>query len=61
MFSPAQRHKLSQGEHTLQVFKVELTELQLLPLTLLGVSGHAFRLESQRAKTRHCASSTCGM
>jgi transposase len=46
LFSLAERHKLSQGEHTLQVFKVEFTGLQHQLLTLLGVSEHAFQTES---------------
>jgi hypothetical protein len=46
LFSLAKRHKLSQGEHTLQLFKVEFTDLQHQVLTLLGVSELAFQLES---------------
>ena len=46
LFSLAERHKLSQGEHTLQVFKVDFTNLQHQLLTLLGVSENAFQTES---------------
>ena len=42
LFSLAERHKLSQGEHTLQVFKIEFTDLQHQLLTLLGVPEQAF-------------------
>lgn len=43
LFSLAERHKLTQDEHTVQVFQVQLTDLQRQLLTLLGVSEHAFR------------------
>ncbi len=46
LFSLAEQHKLSQGAHTLQVFKVELTDLQRQLLTLLGISEQAFQPES---------------
>jgi transposase len=46
LFALAERHKLSQGEHTLQVFEVEFTDLQHQVLTLLGVSKLAFQRES---------------
>lgn len=46
LFSLAQRHKLSQGEHTLKVFKVEFTDLQHKVLTLLGVSERDFKVEN---------------
>jgi len=46
LFSLAQRHKLSQGAHTLQVFKVEFTDLQRQLLILLGISEQAFQPES---------------
>jgi transposase len=42
LFSLAERHKLSQGEHTVQVFQVQFTELQHKVLTLLGVEEQAF-------------------
>ena len=43
LFSLAERHKLTQDGHTVQVFQVQLTDLQRQLLTLLGVSEHAFR------------------
>jgi len=43
LFSLAERHKLIEGAHTVQVFDVPLTDLQRQVLTLLGVSEHAFR------------------
>lgn len=43
LFSLAERHKLIEGAHTVQVFDVPLTGLQHQVLTLLGVSEHAFR------------------
>jgi hypothetical protein len=61
LLSLAERHKLSEGEHTLQVFKVDFTDLQHRLLTLLGVSELAFQLESQPVNSRYFASSTCGM
>jgi hypothetical protein len=42
LFILAERHKLSQGEHTVQVFQVQFTELQHKLLTLLGVEEKAF-------------------
>ena len=42
LFSLAERHKLSQGEHILQVFKIEFTDLQHQLLTLLGGPEQAF-------------------
>jgi transposase len=43
LFSLAERHKLIEGAHTVQVFDVPLTDLQRQVLTLLGVSEQAFR------------------
>jgi transposase len=43
LFSLAERHKLIEGAHTVQVFDVPLTDLQHQVLTLLGVSEQAFR------------------
>jgi transposase len=43
LFSLAERHKLIEGAHTVQVFDVPLTDLQRQVLALLGVSEHAFR------------------
>jgi transposase len=43
LFSLAERHKLIEGVHTVQVFDVPLTDLQRQVLTLLGVSERAFR------------------
>lgn len=43
LFSLAERHKLTQDGHTVQVFQVQLTDLQRQLLTLLGISEHAFR------------------
>ena len=43
LFSLAERHKLIEGAHTVQVFDVPLTDLQRQRLALLGVSEHAFR------------------
>jgi len=43
LFSLAERHKLIEGAHTVQVFDVPLTDLQRQVLTLLGVSEHTFR------------------
>jgi transposase len=44
LFSLAERHELSQNEHTVQVFEVEFTDLQRQVLTLLGVPEPAYRL-----------------
>ena len=46
LFSLAERHQLMQHGKTLQIFDVQLTELQRRVLTLLGVSEDAFRLPS---------------
>jgi len=46
LFSLAERHKLSQGAHTLQVFKVDFNDLQRQLLNLLGISEQAFQPES---------------
>jgi transposase len=43
LFSLAERHKLIEGAHTVQVFDVPLTDLQRQVLTLLGVSEQVFR------------------
>lgn len=43
LFSLAERHKLIEGAHTVQVFDVPLTDLQRRVLTLLGVSEQVFR------------------
>lgn len=43
LFSLAERHKLIEGAHTVQVFDVPLTDLQRQVLTLLGVSDQVFR------------------
>jgi transposase len=43
LFSLAQRHRLTEGAHTVQVFDVPLTELQRQLLRLLGVPEDAFR------------------
>ena len=43
LFSLAERHKLIEGAHTVQVFDVPLTDLQRQVLTLLGVSEQEFR------------------
>jgi hypothetical protein len=43
LFSLAERHKLLEGAHTVQVFDVPLTNLQRQILTLLAVSEQAFR------------------
>ncbi|WP_168788278.1 hypothetical protein [Paraburkholderia aromaticivorans] len=43
LFSLAQRHRLIEGAHTVQVFDVPLTELQRQLLRLLGVPEDAFR------------------
>ncbi len=43
LFSLAERHKLIEGAHTVQVFDVPLTDLQRQVLTLLRVSEQAFR------------------
>jgi transposase len=42
LFSLAQRHQLMQDGKTMQIFDVQLTELQRQVLTLLGVSEDAF-------------------
>ena len=44
LFSLAERHQLMQDGKTVQVFDVQLTDLQRHVLTLLGVSEDAFRL-----------------
>ena len=46
LFTLAEGRKLSQGEHTLQVFKAEFTDLEPQVLTLLGVSKLRFQRES---------------
>jgi hypothetical protein len=61
LFSFTKRHKLSQGERTLQDFKAEIINLQLLLQTLPGVSKHSFQLESYSADSRYFSYSTCGM
>lgn len=43
LFSLAERHKLLQDGHTIQVFEIQLTNLQRQLLTLLGVPTEAFR------------------
>jgi len=43
LFSLAERHRLIEGAHTVQVFDVPLTELQRQLLRLLGVPEDAFR------------------
>ena len=43
LYSLAERHKLIQDAHTVQVFEVQLTELQRQLLSLLGVAEQAFR------------------
>ena len=43
LFSLAERHKLLQDGHTIQVFDVQLTDLQRQLLALLGVPTEAFR------------------
>jgi len=43
LFSLAERHRLIDGAHTVQVFDVPLTELQRQLLRLLGVPEDAFR------------------
>ena len=44
LFSLAERHRLTTHEgQTVQVFDVQLTELQVKLLALLGVPDHAFR------------------
>jgi hypothetical protein len=43
LFSLAERHRLIDGAHTVQVFDVPLTELQRQLLGLLGVPEDAFR------------------
>ena len=43
LFSLAERHKLLQDGHTIQVFDVQLTDLQRQLLALLGVPIEAFR------------------
>ena len=43
LFSLAERHKLLQDGHTIQVFEVQLTDLQRQLLALLGVPTEAFR------------------
>ena len=43
LFSLAERHKLLQDGHTIQVFDVQLTDLQRQLLALLGVPTGAFR------------------
>ena len=43
LFSLAERHQLMQDGKTLQIFDVQLTELQRQVLALLGVSEGAFR------------------
>ncbi|WP_429322368.1 hypothetical protein [Paraburkholderia sp. GAS448] len=43
LFSLAERRKLIEGAHTVQVFDVPLTDLQRQVLTLLDVPEHAFR------------------
>jgi hypothetical protein len=44
LFSLAERHQLMQDGKTMQIFDVQLTELQRQLLTLLGVSEDAFRV-----------------
>jgi transposase len=44
LFSLAERHQLMQDGKTMQIFDVQLTELQRQVLTLLGVSEDAFRV-----------------
>ncbi len=46
LFSLAERHKLTQGGHTIQVFEAELTPLQHQVLALLGVSEWAYRAKN---------------
>ena len=43
LFSLAERHKLLQDGHTIQVFDAQLTDLQRQLLALLGVPTEAFR------------------
>jgi len=43
LFSLAERHKLTQGGRTIQVFEAEITPLQHQVLALLGVSEWAYR------------------
>ena len=43
LFSLAERHKLLQDGQTIQVFDVQLTDLQRQLLALLGVPTEAFR------------------
>ncbi len=43
LFSLAQRHKLTQEGHAVQIFELQLTDLQRQLLTLLGVPEQAFR------------------
>jgi hypothetical protein len=61
LFTLAGRHKPSQGEHTLEVFKVEFTDLQNPVLTLLGVSKFALQRESWPGHSRCFASSSSAM
>ncbi len=61
LFSLAERHKLTQGGHTIQVFEAELTPLQHQVLALLGVSERAFRPKQYPDNSHQIASSTCGM
>jgi transposase len=43
LFSLAERHTLLRGDHTVQVFHPELTDLQREVLDLLGVPQHSYR------------------
>ena len=43
LYSLAERHKLIEDGHTVQVFDVQLTDLQRQLLSLLGVPERAFR------------------
>ena len=43
LYSLTERHKLIQDAHTVQVFEVQLTELQRQLLSLLGIPEQAFR------------------
>ena len=46
LFSLAQRHKLTQEGHAVQIFDLPLTDLQRQLLTLLGVPEQAFRSQN---------------
>ena len=61
LFSPAERHTLTEDGHTVQIFDVQRTDRQREALAPLGVSGHAFRSPRWAGRSRQMVSLTCGM